>query len=199
MLALSTVSPTIRLWLNVASEYAVRAPDFAGFLYVAFASLGIGLVLGGIRWAVIDQINAATGIKRPVFNDAALQGKLNAYGLLIAAHYQYHKFYAHSLIAGITYAVVRRFVYGLTAHYDLIDGLLAVLMVIFWFAQRDALKNYYTRSARLLNEDMKGDGMTNGAHHDSTDVKKKAQPASKASQAQNKDTKNDKTAQSKKN
>ncbi|MEM6332635.1 MAG: hypothetical protein AAF823_04780 [Planctomycetota bacterium] len=199
ILALSTLSPTIRLWLNMASSYALEAPDFAGVVYVVFASLGMGLVFGAIRWAVIDQINAATGIGRPQLNDALMEERLNAYGLFISIHYQYHKFYAHSLIAGVVYAVVRRETYGLTGSYDLIDGTLAILLVIFWFAQRNALKMYYTRAERLLSHTEEGLSMTNGGHHETTPTRPQSKPAPKTGQGKGQTAKGGKATETKKN
>lgn len=192
VLALSTLSPTIRLWLNMANAHALQVPDFSGVIYVIFASLSAGLVLGAIRWAFIDQINARTGLGRPALNDELLEGRLNAYSLFIAIHYSYHKFYAHSLIAGILYAVVRR---KAASSYDLIDGMLVILLVIFWFAQRNALKMYYTRTERLLSH-KKDFSMTNGGHHPETE---KTKPAPKSGQAKGKAVKSSKPAETKKN
>ena len=98
----SYFSPTVAGWIAASQE---GAPTVAGFMYVTLASLGAGLTVSGVRWALVDSIHHLTGLKRPAWKFVNLDDKLQGFLLLNESHYRYYQFYANMFIAaGFTYA-----------------------------------------------------------------------------------------------
>jgi hypothetical protein len=98
----SFFSPTVESWITVSQQ---GAPTVAGFMYVTLASIGTGLTVSGVRWAIIDSIHHLTGLTRPAWKFVNLDDKLQGFITLNEAHYRYYQFYANMFVAvGFTYA-----------------------------------------------------------------------------------------------
>lgn len=80
--AVGQYSPVISGWLQ-ASTTSDNAATVGGFLYVTLASVGTGITVSTVRWAVIDSLHHWTGIRRPPWDDSKLQDKLEAYQALV--------------------------------------------------------------------------------------------------------------------
>jgi len=92
----SYFSPTVESWIVASQE---GAPTIAGFMYVTLASLGMGLTVSGIRWAVIDSIHHLTGLTRPAWKFVNLDDKLQGFLTLNEAHYRFYQHYANTFVA----------------------------------------------------------------------------------------------------
>ena len=100
---ISHFSPTVDSWITSSQQ---GAPTIGGFLYVTLASLVAGLTVSAIRWAVIDTLHHATGLKPPQWEFANLDDRLQGFHGLVENHYRYYQFYANGLVALII-AVIR--------------------------------------------------------------------------------------------
>ena len=144
----SFFSPTVESWITVSQQ---GAPTVAGFMYVTLASIGTGLTVSGVRWAIIDSIHHLTGLTRPAWKFVNLDDKLKGFLTLNEAHYRYYQFYANMFVAvGLTYAAWLTWNgKGLRAagwanlHF-------VVLETILFANSRDTLAKYYLRVAQLL-------------------------------------------------
>jgi hypothetical protein len=86
----------VRPWLQATPK---DAPTVGGFLYTTLASTTLGLVISGVRWAVVDQLLARTGIRQPRWDFELFAERLTAYEILVVNHYRYYQFYANMLVA----------------------------------------------------------------------------------------------------
>lgn len=162
---LSTVYEPLRVWFPlspVSLEQIALASShtIGGFLYATLMSIGVGMILGAIRWAVVDTIHHRTGVGRPTWDGAQLQKNLRAYSFLIEIHYHFYQFYGSSTIAILILLAVRLNT-GIGS-INLIDLLLLLLVGIFFAASRDALTKYYARTSGFLTPKKRGHQMTNG-------------------------------------
>ncbi len=143
----SFVSDIIATWL-LSPPYA--QPTLGGVLYVTLASLGLGLTISAIRWAVIDPIHHRTGIPLPPRDFVTLADKLEAYQYLVVTHYDYYKFFANSSLALLFSFMVVALSPTVIPFWIWIVGI--VIEVIFWLAQRDTLAKYCRQGCLLLGE-----------------------------------------------
>lgn len=143
-------SPVVRGWLQ-ASATPDNAATVGGFLYVTLASVGAGITVSTVRWAVIDSLHHWTGIRRPPWDDSKLQDKLDAYQALVENYYRYYQFYANMLVAVLTVFLSRLAVSGRGfAELNLADCGILAIGALYWAGSRNTLRNYYTRAAFLL-------------------------------------------------
>lgn len=141
---ISYFSPTAAAWLGTATA---QEPSVGGFLYVTVASVCVGLTVSTVRWAIIDFIHHHTGIRRPDWNFSQLGERIRAFDVLIEIHYRYFQFYANSLIALSSYAVLRWVATG----FQWIESFgVLCLLTLFFAASRDTLRKYYARVEGLL-------------------------------------------------
>ncbi|MGI6414769.1 MAG: hypothetical protein ACOX1P_03800 [Thermoguttaceae bacterium] len=145
----SCFSPTVRTWIMASHP---KDPTVAGFMYVTLASLGAGMTVSAVRWALIDQIHHATGIKPPVWRFANLEGNLRAYQTLVEYHYRYYQFYSNMFTAAAFTYVAKIVSSGSVPPFSSATraAFLALEAVLF-IGSRDALRRYYTRTRQLLN------------------------------------------------
>jgi hypothetical protein len=66
----------IRTWFGVSAE---GSPTIGDFLYDSLGSILAGLLVSRIRWAMVNKIYHATGIKEPNWNFSRLPGRLRAF------------------------------------------------------------------------------------------------------------------------
>lgn len=194
---LSTVYEPLKMWFPLSSaslDHIAQASShtIGGFLYATLMSIGVGMILGAIRWAVIDTIHHRTGVDRPTWDSAELQKNLRAFSFLIEIHYHFYQFYGSSTIAVVILLAAR--LYAGIWPPSTLDVLLILLAGIFFAASRDALTKYYARTSGFLTPKKRGNQMTNGgspihtASKPSTQKPKppKGKPAGKGSQASTK-------------
>ena len=154
----------VQLWLVGPST---DGPTVSGFLFVLLGSIAAGMTVSAIRWAVVDTIHHATGLRKPAWDDAALHQKLQAYQFLIEIHYRYFQFYANTLVAlPFSYGVWRFSQAGRTTGSAWADLGVLLIELVFIAASRDALSKYYRRKARLIGGPERKPPMTNGGSHD---------------------------------
>ena len=145
LIGVSFISPTVASWLTISHS---ALPTVGGFLYVTMASVGFGLTVSTIRWALIDPIHHRTGIPLPNRNFGNLPDKLSAYQYVVSTTYQYYQFYSGMAVAlALTFAMAVA-----TAHVS--SGWLwlgfVLAEIIFWAAARDTLRKYYEEGQMLL-------------------------------------------------
>ena len=161
--------PAVSSWLAVNPGHA---PTVGGFLYITLASIGVGLLLSTLRWAILDQLHHASGLKTPDWSQLQDVAHLDAYRLVIDLHYRYYQFYGSTvllftaLLASPPHGQFRELFLSPFGQMLLISG-----MVLFYSASKDSLTKYYTRfvgfsvSQTSLTQRIKP--MTNGGQHES--------------------------------
>jgi len=142
---ISSFSPTLTNWLAATPG---REPTVGSFLYVALASLAIGLIVSAVRWSVVDTLHHATGIKYPDFDFSRLQANLDAFVLSVEWYYRYYQFYANMFVAVLCVAACR-LTSGENASFGNWAGVVLLDSILF-AASRDSLARYYSRVSPLL-------------------------------------------------
>lgn len=88
---LSLFSPTLSAWF---AGVPTDAPTIGGFLYLTLASLGAGMTISALRWAIVDTVYARTGLPLPTFDFSRLGRNVAAFSLMIEIHYRHYLFYS---------------------------------------------------------------------------------------------------------
>lgn len=148
--ALSYMSATLSRWISASVELGPSAAT--AFIYVLLASLMVGLMLGVIRWATLDQLHSWTGIPRPSLDYSKLNDEnVRTYRLVDSGFYRYYKFYGHSFVALAILLTARIIFVRLTCSTDwAIAILIGVAMLLLYFASRDSLKRTYCVLKKFL-------------------------------------------------
>jgi hypothetical protein len=97
---ISFSSPQIATWLAHSSP--ADAPTIGAFLYLAVASLALGILISAIRWATFEQfLYLLTGLKRSTKSESKLyeDGRRAAYQDKINNYYRYYQCYSHCMLA----------------------------------------------------------------------------------------------------
>src|SRR5258707_474082 len=68
--------PVLRSWFAASAQ---DAPTIGGFLYLTVASLGAGMTVSALRWAILDTLHARTGVQAPALNFSKLGANVEAY------------------------------------------------------------------------------------------------------------------------
>lgn len=161
---LATVFEPLQLWL-LGAEPRSSTLAIGGVLYVTAASVVAGMILNALRWAVIDTAHHATGLLRPVWNDALLADRLPAFERLVEDHFRYYQFYGNTALAGLFAAAAwQASPHTIGAPSLLLPVVFIVLEFTLVLASRDALRRYYRRTGVLLALSEKENVMTNGSH-----------------------------------
>lgn len=147
LVGLEPHSATIHAWFNAAGD---TQTGLAGFFHVVAVATAAGVVIGCVRWLLIDSVHAYTGIVRPAWNESALTTHFIAYDLIVEHHYRYYQSYAGMLLVlPLTYISHR-----LVGTSSLLgwgsDVAMVFLEVALFAGSRDALRKYYTRALNLL-------------------------------------------------
>lgn len=142
-------SSVLRNWF---ASVPPDAPTLGGFLYLTVAALAVGMTVSAVRWALVDKLHALTGLPAPVLNFSSLDGRVDAFTLLIEIHYRHYQFYANMFVAtAIAYAAYRT--YGGFHGLRLLDAGFLAIEIIFFLTSRDTLRKYYSRSQQLMSND----------------------------------------------
>jgi len=108
------------------------------------------MTVSAVRWAVVDTLHAALGLRLPELNFARLGDNVAAFGLLIEIHYRHYQFYSNMVVAsGVAYVCYRVKLASLT-NVGLYDLVFICLEIVFFATSRDTLRKYYARSQQLL-------------------------------------------------
>ena len=150
LLGASLVSPSLRVWLLGQSS---AGPTLGGFLFVTIASIGASMTASAVRWAVVDAFHHLTGLRRPVWDEAVLDRKLEAFNYLVENHYRYHQFYGNTFVAVLFgYVLWRISPEGRGTPAGWVEAGVLILAGVFLAGSRDALRKYFDRASRLLAE-----------------------------------------------
>jgi hypothetical protein len=161
---LAPVVPAIARWLQPVSagqyDLGVGPP-----LYTLLGAIAIGLLLSCFRWALIDHAHQAMGVRRPVWDDGELDRVLDGFDYLVQNHFRYYEFCGNALLA-ILIAYLANRTAGTFAFFSIwTDAAATALLLVLFFASRNALSNYYTRTSRLIGQAQLGETMFNGNDH----------------------------------
>jgi hypothetical protein len=145
--ALQPFFSTLRVWLSASPSLPAGVESV---FFVTLASTAAGMTVSAFRWGVVDMAHALTGLPRPQWDDSNLPDRLDAFDLIVEAHYRYYQFYSNTFVSGIIVLAA-----GLAAHQPWVAsplhiGLLIVTESVFFAMSRDTLRKYYVRTSRLL-------------------------------------------------
>ena len=141
MHGLPILSGSQLVWAAATNE---ASPTLPGLLSGTVEAIAVGLTVSTLRWLIIDTLHHRTGLRPPPWDFALLEKNVAAFELLVHVHYRYYKFYANE-----TVALVWAFIAQAAWHGP--QGLVYWLLIcLFLFASRDALRKYYERAGRLL-------------------------------------------------
>lgn len=140
--------PAVRAWFGASPE---NAPSLGGFLYLTIAAIAAGVTVSTLRWAVLDSLHHATGIKPPALDFARLAGSVDAFDYLVEIHYRYYLFHANLVVALALAYILRHLALAATGYpWGWWDGIFVGLEILFFCGARDNLRKYYRRTERLL-------------------------------------------------
>jgi hypothetical protein len=142
---LGCLSPTIDSWLNSSSG---AAPSVGGFLYVALASLALGIFANILRRLLIDPIHHRTGIAKKQWKYILLQDRIDAIQFIVLHQFRYYQFAGNSILAlAFTATVFELCLPNWTWQHNAACG---VVEVALYFGSRDNLRLYYRRLEEVL-------------------------------------------------
>lgn len=145
----SYFSPTINGWLGPGGSGG--EPTIGAFLYVLLGSLAAGLGVSALRWAMIDTLHHATGVKRPALDFSSLQEKLESFVLIVEANYRFYQFYANMFVAIFITGACRIGAFGNLGGIG-IWTVAFLTEAVLLAGSRDSLIRYYDRAKDLLGE-----------------------------------------------
>jgi hypothetical protein len=151
LLALSQSSHQVKDWLEISATK--DGASIGGFLYSTLASLSLGLLLSGLRWATVDQFLErewwlfGKPLPKIDFNELDKKDKLAAFLGVVENHYRYYQYYSNSLVAvelgGISY------LWNAGKASFLQWGLAIFLIAILFAASRDCFRKFHIRGAAV--------------------------------------------------
>jgi len=109
LFAVAFYVPTIANWFTIA---ATQPTSVGAFLFLLLASVGMGMILGGARWLLVDQLLFARALPKKWRLDRFASPNHEArrhdahteavYRSLIADHYVYYQFFSTLFVALLT-------------------------------------------------------------------------------------------------
>ena len=163
---IAPLSPAVAEWLRPVNQGNL---GIGPTVYVIFAAITLGMILSCFRWLLIDHVHHWTGIRRPVWDDSQLDGRLGAFDYLVEVHYRYYQFHANTIVAilvayGLNRIMTTSPLLGIGTDLGVV-----VLCTVLFVGSRNALANYYAGTTRLVGhvaEKESGNDMTNGRGHE---------------------------------
>ncbi len=151
LLALSYSLPDVKDWLAISASK--EGASIGGFLYSTLASLSLGLLLSGLRWATVDQILErefwifGEALPKIDFKELDNKDKLAAFLGVVENHYRYYQYYSNSLVAvelgGLSYL----WKFGKASAFQ---WTLAIILIgILFAASRDCFRKFRIRGAAV--------------------------------------------------
>ena len=145
---ISHFSSTVASWITSSQR---STPTIGGFLYVTLASLAAGLIVSAVRWALVDTLHHATGVRPPKWDFAYLDDRLDGFSALVDNHYRYYQFYGNMCVAvAFNYRTWLTLQGQKIWNVDWTTVCFIVLELILIAGSRDALRKYYARAGRVL-------------------------------------------------
>jgi hypothetical protein len=144
----SFFSETVRTWLTLP---ITESPTVGGFLYVTLASLAAGLTASTIRWAVIDTLHHATGIRAQEWDYGRLEQHANAYRIVNEHHYLFYLWYSNMIVVLLFVWAARHTGSSVPAGIDALDLVIFALVVIFSLGSRDTYRHYCRRMDQMFS------------------------------------------------
>lgn len=119
-------------------------PPLTAFFSGTVMALAAGLTVSAVRWLIVDRVHQWTGLRLPVRDFSRLDKSVAALEYLDLVHYRYYKFYANMVVALVWVYATRDYRLGWESwpYFPLV--------MLFFFASRDALAKFYARSGQLL-------------------------------------------------
>ena len=144
--ALSYFMPDLRTWFGLVAE---QPTTVGGFLFVVVGSIGIGVVVSGVRWFLCDWFLAP---RVSLNNQRRREGETEAaYQALIANHYQYYQFYSNTSVALVwlflSWLVAKDPSVSLVLTRSVVLAVSACGLLLF---ARDAMKKFNEKALQLL-------------------------------------------------
>jgi hypothetical protein len=139
--------PAVARWLRpvAQADWGVGPP-----LYAVLAATALGLILSCFRWLVLDHLHQWTGIERPAWDDRQLDRVLEGFDYLVQNHLRYYEFTGNTLLAVLWSYVLNRALGTLPFLGIGSDLVMLIVSIVLFVASRAALRNYYTRTSRLI-------------------------------------------------
>ncbi|MEO0629978.1 MAG: hypothetical protein AAFY46_04530 [Planctomycetota bacterium] len=150
----SYIHPDLRdLLLGPETE----GPSLGGFLYVTVASIASGMLANAVRWASLDSLHHATGLKRPDWNDGMLHDRVTAYEWLVENHYRHYQFYGNTWVTLLfAWLCWRSSIAEAQTSFGGLDATAGFALAVLALGSRSTLARYYRRVERLLGDIDKG-------------------------------------------
>lgn len=146
LLGAAELSATVRSWF---AGSASATPTVGGFLYVTLAAVAAGLTVSTLRWAFLDTLHHATGIRKPQWDFARLEANIEAFHLIVEHQYRHYQWHGNMLVSCVFVFTARRLAHGLVS-FTLGDIGILVLIGILFVGSRDTLRKYYERGERIM-------------------------------------------------
>lgn len=148
LLGVGSVADPVWVWLLGGNA---AGPTVSGAVYVMLASIGAGMLASVVRWAVVDTLHEATGLRRPPLDESRLADRLDAYHYLVEQHYRYYQFYSNTLVSfAFAHALWRASKWSATWPWGWPDAGVYFLIIVLAAGSRDALRKYYAGGVLLL-------------------------------------------------
>jgi hypothetical protein len=155
--AISMIEPIARGWLGTAASADAK---LGGFLFAVLASLGLGLLVSGIRFFLFDSVLLKLPLigipKAPEVDQRSRKEHEGAYQDARESHYCYFQFYANTAVALLivaAIATIRHLALGGSMWGPAVWGgaiLLVAFEVFLYFAARDCIRRYHQRVQSLI-------------------------------------------------
>jgi hypothetical protein len=151
LLALSRSFPEVKEWLEISASK--DGASIGGFLYATLASLSLGLLLSGIRWATVDQFLEqeyllGTGPLPTIdFTELNKKDTFAAFSGIVENHYRYYQYYSNSLVAVELGGLAYLWKVGKPSGSQW--ALAAILLIILFAASRDCFRKFRIRGAAV--------------------------------------------------
>jgi hypothetical protein len=152
--AVSYYSSTAAAWINSSLE---KEQGVGVFLFVALASLALGVIVSGVRSLMIDRflcdwiVPKRLRLKRPVLDMSKLANAdtRDGYEALNENYFRYYLFYANTVVAFIAVVTARAFSPAVRQSLPTYP-IAIVLVIVLLISARDSLQRFYSAAEKLL-------------------------------------------------
>ena len=127
-----------------------KLEQVGSFLIVLLAATAVGIILSAVRWLVLDNLHHVTGVPAPLLDFHKLEQKQASFMLVVENNYRYYLFYGNTLMAMLFFGWTSLSGDELPSATGILRW--TALCVVLYFASRDSLRRYYTRSRLIMGE-----------------------------------------------
>lgn len=137
--------------INILFTGGKGISEATAIVLIVLLSIGIGMIINAITWAVIRPTIELFGQKRPDLDYSKLnKDMLDSFKVIIEENYRYYQTYSNLLTALLIYSL--SYIYKNSNWRGEIIILLILPNFILWFAARDSLGRSYKNMQLLLNQ-----------------------------------------------